>query len=245
MLAATADFTVMATQITTFLKLMLDDISTLALVPMDKSTLVQPMAMDAENNTTTAEQTLTNIPKESTIDQSTSMDVVPAELTAIAPPPAPAVDPRIYLATMAILSEPPIMATVAAARYSAPVRFSQQIISDPQWQALAAALTAYHFPSPPPGMLFPEHHWMDYGDALKEEIQCILLPQPTPALAAPQVAQPAPVIAHGAIQPPTALPPPPVPQQPPPATLLPLTAPMDVQTPQAPSTSTPALNRHG
>uniref|UniRef100_A0A915J6E5 Uncharacterized protein n=1 Tax=Romanomermis culicivorax TaxID=13658 RepID=A0A915J6E5_ROMCU len=59
--------------------------------------------------------------------------------------------------------------------------------------ALAAALTAYHFPSPPPGMLFPEHHWTDYPDTLKEEIQRILLPQPTPAAPVPQVTQPAPM----------------------------------------------------
>uniref|UniRef100_A0A915J2D8 Uncharacterized protein n=1 Tax=Romanomermis culicivorax TaxID=13658 RepID=A0A915J2D8_ROMCU len=101
----------------------------------------------------------------------------------------------------------------------------------PQWQALAAALTACHFPPPPPSMLFPEHHWMDYPDALKVEIQRILLPQLTPALVAPQS--------------PAALPPPPVPQPPLPATLLPPMVPMDVQTPQAPSTSTPALHRHG
>uniref|UniRef100_A0A915KQ18 Uncharacterized protein n=1 Tax=Romanomermis culicivorax TaxID=13658 RepID=A0A915KQ18_ROMCU len=93
-------------------------------------------------------------------------------------------------------------------------------------------------------MLFPEHHWMDYTDTLMEEIQHILLPQPTPALLVPQVAQPAPVIAQAAIQPPNALPPP-VPQPPAPATLLPPTAPMDVQTPQALSTSAPALDHHG
>uniref|UniRef100_A0A915I9N8 Uncharacterized protein n=1 Tax=Romanomermis culicivorax TaxID=13658 RepID=A0A915I9N8_ROMCU len=93
-------------------------------------------------------------------------------------------------------------------------------------------------------MLFPEHHWMDYLDMLKEEIQRILLPQPTPALPVPQIAQPAPVIAQAAIQPPTALPLP-VPQPLAPATLLPPTAPMDVQTPQALSTSALALDHHG
>uniref|UniRef100_A0A915HVQ0 Uncharacterized protein n=1 Tax=Romanomermis culicivorax TaxID=13658 RepID=A0A915HVQ0_ROMCU len=109
------------------------------------------------------------------------MDVMPTEPATVLPLAAPAVDPRIYLATPAILPGPPIIATVSAARYSAPIRFLQHIISDPQWQALAAALTAYHFPSLPPGMLFPEHYWMDYLDALKEEIQSILLLQPTPA----------------------------------------------------------------
>uniref|UniRef100_A0A915L2W8 Uncharacterized protein n=1 Tax=Romanomermis culicivorax TaxID=13658 RepID=A0A915L2W8_ROMCU len=174
-LAATADLTVTATQITDFLKLTLDDISTLAPVPMDESTPVQPTAMDAETNTTT-DQMLTDIPEESIINQSTSMDVMPAEPATMLPSAMPAVDPRIYLATPAILPGPPIIAT--------------------QWQALATALTVYHFPSPPPGMLFPEHHWMDYLDALKEEIQHILLPQQlTPAVPVPQVAQPALVIA--------------------------------------------------
>uniref|UniRef100_A0A915LCQ8 Uncharacterized protein n=1 Tax=Romanomermis culicivorax TaxID=13658 RepID=A0A915LCQ8_ROMCU len=94
-------------------------------------------------------------------------------------------------------------------------------------------------------MLFPEHHWMDYLDALKEEIQRILLLPPRPALAVPQIAQPPPVIAQAVIQPPTTLLPPPVSQPPPPVTLLPRSAPMDVQTPQAPSTSAPASDRHG
>uniref|UniRef100_A0A915I2L7 Extensin-like n=1 Tax=Romanomermis culicivorax TaxID=13658 RepID=A0A915I2L7_ROMCU len=206
---------------------------------MDESTPVQRTAMDTKTDTNT-DQTLT----ESTIDQSTSMDVVPAEPAMMMPPTAPVVDPPIYLATPAILPGPPIIATVAAARYSAPVHFSQHIISDQQWQALATALTAYCFPSPPLGMLFPEHHWMDYPDTLKEEIQRIFLPQPTPAVLVPQVAQPALVIAQAAVQRPSALPPP-VSQPPPPATLLPLTAPMDVQTPQAHSMSAPALDHHG
>uniref|UniRef100_A0A915JDA2 Uncharacterized protein n=1 Tax=Romanomermis culicivorax TaxID=13658 RepID=A0A915JDA2_ROMCU len=154
---ATADFTATTTQTTHFLKLTLHDISTLAPVPMEKSTLVQPIPMDAKTNTT-MEQTLTDILEETTADQSIAMDVAPQEPAAMAVPLVPEVDPRIYLATPTILLGPPIIATVAAARYSAPVRFLQHLISDPQWQAMAAALTAYHFPSLLPGMLFPENH---------------------------------------------------------------------------------------
>uniref|UniRef100_A0A915JRE6 Uncharacterized protein n=1 Tax=Romanomermis culicivorax TaxID=13658 RepID=A0A915JRE6_ROMCU len=79
---------------------------------------------------------------------------------------------------------------------------------------------------------------------LKEEIQHISLLQPTPAATVPQVAQPVPLMAQAALQPPTALWLP-VPKPPPPVTLLPPMAPMDVQTPQAPSTSARALDRHG
>uniref|UniRef100_A0A915J8P2 Uncharacterized protein n=1 Tax=Romanomermis culicivorax TaxID=13658 RepID=A0A915J8P2_ROMCU len=93
--------------------------------------------------------------------------------------------------------------------------------------------------------MFPEHHWMDYPDALKEEIQRILLPQPTPAFRAPQIAEPAPVIAQAGVQPPTTLPLPPVSQPLLPAPLSWQMASMDVQTLQAPSTSVPALIRHG
>uniref|UniRef100_A0A915IZU3 Uncharacterized protein n=1 Tax=Romanomermis culicivorax TaxID=13658 RepID=A0A915IZU3_ROMCU len=100
-------------------------------------------------------------------------------------------------------------------------------------------------------MLFPKHHWMDYPAALKEEIQCILLPPTTLTAPVPQIAQTAPVIAQTALRPPVTLPRP-IPFQPPQAlhtpqhvTLMPPTAPADVQTPQAPSTSGPALDRHG
>uniref|UniRef100_A0A915J2B2 Uncharacterized protein n=1 Tax=Romanomermis culicivorax TaxID=13658 RepID=A0A915J2B2_ROMCU len=116
-LAVTADLMATATQMTDFLKLTLDEISTLTSEPMDESTPVQPTAMHAETNTTT-DQTLTDIPEERTADQSTLMDVLPAEPATMLPRRAPAVDPHIYLATRAILLRPPITATVAAARSS-------------------------------------------------------------------------------------------------------------------------------
>uniref|UniRef100_A0A915LD61 Uncharacterized protein n=1 Tax=Romanomermis culicivorax TaxID=13658 RepID=A0A915LD61_ROMCU len=116
--AATADLTATATQITDFLKLTLDEISTLDPVPMDESTPVQPAPMDAETDTT-MDQMLMDIPEESTLDQSTSMDVAPAEPATMLPPMAPAVDLRIQLATPAILPGPPIIAIVAAASTSA------------------------------------------------------------------------------------------------------------------------------
>uniref|UniRef100_A0A915KV35 Uncharacterized protein n=1 Tax=Romanomermis culicivorax TaxID=13658 RepID=A0A915KV35_ROMCU len=45
----------------------------------------------------TSEQMLTDIPEESMVDQSTSMDVAPIELADTIPTTASAVDPRIYL----------------------------------------------------------------------------------------------------------------------------------------------------
>uniref|UniRef100_A0A915K0J7 Uncharacterized protein n=1 Tax=Romanomermis culicivorax TaxID=13658 RepID=A0A915K0J7_ROMCU len=93
----------MAMQITDFLKLTLDKISTLAPVRMDESTPVQPIAIDAETNTSTAEQMLTNIPEESTVNQSMSIGVLPAEPAMMLPLTAPAVDPRLNIhVTMAI-----------------------------------------------------------------------------------------------------------------------------------------------
>uniref|UniRef100_A0A915LCI7 Uncharacterized protein n=1 Tax=Romanomermis culicivorax TaxID=13658 RepID=A0A915LCI7_ROMCU len=68
--AAQSDITATATQITDFLKLTLDEISSIAPAPMDESTPIQPAAMDSETTTTT-DQMLMDIPEGSTVDQST------------------------------------------------------------------------------------------------------------------------------------------------------------------------------
>uniref|UniRef100_A0A915JT79 Uncharacterized protein n=1 Tax=Romanomermis culicivorax TaxID=13658 RepID=A0A915JT79_ROMCU len=126
--AAPSDVTATAMQISDFLKLTLDKISNIARAPMDESTPIQPAVMDSEtmtsepavmdSETMTSDPMLTDIPEESTVDQSTSMDVASVEPATTIPPTAPAVDPRIYLATPAVLPGPPIIATIAAARYS-------------------------------------------------------------------------------------------------------------------------------
>uniref|UniRef100_A0A915HL72 Uncharacterized protein n=1 Tax=Romanomermis culicivorax TaxID=13658 RepID=A0A915HL72_ROMCU len=210
------------------------NMSTLAPIPMDGSTPVQPTAMDTETNITTTDQTLTHIPEETTAEKSTTIDVTPEEPATVAAPPAPTLDPCIYHTTLSVLPVPPMMATIAAARYITPVRISQQIISDSQWKALAADLNAYHFPSPRPGMLFLEHHWMDYLDALRNEIQRISLSPPMPMLPVlqlVQITQMAPIDAQAALLLPAAQ--------------LPPTVPMDVHPPQVPSTSVPAVGHHG
>uniref|UniRef100_A0A915HE61 Uncharacterized protein n=1 Tax=Romanomermis culicivorax TaxID=13658 RepID=A0A915HE61_ROMCU len=70
--AAPSDITATAMQITDFLKLTLNNISNIAPTPMDESTPIQPVAIDSE--TMTSDQMLTDIPEESTLNQSTSMD---------------------------------------------------------------------------------------------------------------------------------------------------------------------------
>uniref|UniRef100_A0A915IIM8 Uncharacterized protein n=1 Tax=Romanomermis culicivorax TaxID=13658 RepID=A0A915IIM8_ROMCU len=139
MLAAPADLKATAMQTTNF--------STLVAVLMDESTSVQPTAMDAQRNTTT-DQMLSDIPKESTVDQSTSMDVVCAEPPTMLPSMAPTVDPRIYLATPAILPGPQIIATVAAARSA-----MASIGRSPHNVPLSVATAQYAVPTPLPGML--------------------------------------------------------------------------------------------
>uniref|UniRef100_A0A915HXN7 Uncharacterized protein n=1 Tax=Romanomermis culicivorax TaxID=13658 RepID=A0A915HXN7_ROMCU len=114
-LTTTADFTATTAQINDLLKLMLEDITTLAPVPMDESTLVQPTGMDAKTNTTTMDQTLADIPEETTANQSRAMDVAPQEPAAVTVPRAPTLDPGIYLATPAVLPGPLMIATVATA----------------------------------------------------------------------------------------------------------------------------------
>uniref|UniRef100_A0A915JT62 Uncharacterized protein n=1 Tax=Romanomermis culicivorax TaxID=13658 RepID=A0A915JT62_ROMCU len=52
--------------------------------------------------------------------------------------------------------------------------------------ALATALKAYSFLPPPPGMLFPEHHWWDYPLPLCDRIMEIFIPAPATATAVPQ-----------------------------------------------------------
>uniref|UniRef100_A0A915IDK0 Uncharacterized protein n=1 Tax=Romanomermis culicivorax TaxID=13658 RepID=A0A915IDK0_ROMCU len=76
-LTATADLRATTMQINEFLKLTLDDISTLTLIPMDESTPVQPTAMEAETKTAITDETLTDILEETTADRSTTMDVMP------------------------------------------------------------------------------------------------------------------------------------------------------------------------
>uniref|UniRef100_A0A915KLI4 Uncharacterized protein n=1 Tax=Romanomermis culicivorax TaxID=13658 RepID=A0A915KLI4_ROMCU len=82
-------------------------------------------------------------------------------------------------------------------------------------------------------MLFPEHHWMDYSDPLRDEIQRILLPRPSPPPPTSQpvqIAQTAPVVAQTALPPPTAQ--------------LPPMVPIAVQPPKVPTKSVLALNHH-
>uniref|UniRef100_A0A915JMI9 Uncharacterized protein n=1 Tax=Romanomermis culicivorax TaxID=13658 RepID=A0A915JMI9_ROMCU len=205
---------------------MLKNISTLATVPAEQLMPIQPMDMETKVNTATLYHALTDIPEETTAKNVTAMDVAL---------PTKALEPSLYLATPMVLPGPQMMATVAPARYISPVRFSQQIISDTQWNTLAATLIAHSFPPPPPpSMLFPEHHWCDYPLALKDQIKEILLPPTNPAPATPQQTSSvprAPIVTQLA---PQLM-----------AIQLPLTVPMDVQLPQPPSTSTPNVDHYG
>uniref|UniRef100_A0A915ICF0 Uncharacterized protein n=1 Tax=Romanomermis culicivorax TaxID=13658 RepID=A0A915ICF0_ROMCU len=198
---AAADLTVSATQINDLIKLTFDNILSLASVPLEEWMPVQPIAMDTEMNTPTLDQTLTNILEETKTDNVTIVDIVLPVPTMDVVLPAPAMDPSIYLATPTMVPGPLIITTIATARYIPPVRFSTQIISDTQWNALAAALKAYNFLPPPPGMLFPEHCWRDYPQAFQDQIWQLLLQLTTPAPAAPQhlpSVQMAPIVAQSA-----------------------------------------------
>uniref|UniRef100_A0A915HZD0 Antifreeze protein n=1 Tax=Romanomermis culicivorax TaxID=13658 RepID=A0A915HZD0_ROMCU len=113
---ATLDLTVSGTSINKFLKLMLDDISTLAPISLEMTTLVHQRKLDTEEAMNMSDKTLTKIPEETTADAKTLMDVVQ---------PMPAVDPSIHLATPMVLPSPLMITTVATARYIPPVHFWQ------------------------------------------------------------------------------------------------------------------------
>uniref|UniRef100_A0A915IR49 Uncharacterized protein n=1 Tax=Romanomermis culicivorax TaxID=13658 RepID=A0A915IR49_ROMCU len=209
---------------TTEEQLRLDDISSPAPVPMEELTPDQPVNMETEADTATLDHMLMDIPEETTANNVTAIDLAPH---------APAIDLLIYLTKPLVLPSPPIITTVAAVRYIPPVRFSQQIISDSQWNTLAAPLKAYSLPPPPSSMLFLEHHWHNYSLALQDQIKEILLPPMTPAPAAPQQMPPVPMAAIV-----TQL----VPQWM--AMQLPQMVSMDIQQLQQPSTSTTNLDRY-
>uniref|UniRef100_A0A915KW82 Uncharacterized protein n=1 Tax=Romanomermis culicivorax TaxID=13658 RepID=A0A915KW82_ROMCU len=94
--------------------------------------------METEVNTATLDHMLTDILEETTANSLTAMDVAP---------PTPAMDPLIYLATPMVLPGPPMMATVATARYSMkrPGRHPQSI----QFPTTAAW---YAVPGTPPAL---------------------------------------------------------------------------------------------
>uniref|UniRef100_A0A915K8F1 Uncharacterized protein n=1 Tax=Romanomermis culicivorax TaxID=13658 RepID=A0A915K8F1_ROMCU len=93
---------------------------------------------------------LTDILEETTTDNMMAMDIASQEPGMEVALPAPTMDPPLYLVTPAVLPGPPMICTIATARYVPPVRFSQQIISDNQWNALATILKLYNFSPPPP-----------------------------------------------------------------------------------------------
>uniref|UniRef100_A0A915L4I1 Uncharacterized protein n=1 Tax=Romanomermis culicivorax TaxID=13658 RepID=A0A915L4I1_ROMCU len=84
---AAADLRVSATSINEFLKLTLDEISSLAQVSEEMTTPTHQTEMDTKPEATaTADQTLTDIREETTADNKTAMDVAQ---------PAPTMDPSI------------------------------------------------------------------------------------------------------------------------------------------------------
>uniref|UniRef100_A0A915L5B3 Uncharacterized protein n=1 Tax=Romanomermis culicivorax TaxID=13658 RepID=A0A915L5B3_ROMCU len=187
------------------------------------TTQVQQTKMDTKPYATArADKTLTDIREETTAETKTAMNVVHSP---------PALDPSIYLAMPSVLPSPPMIATVATARFVPPIRFSQQYVSDSQWATMVVALKAYNFLPPPHGMVCPEHHWRDYPQWLQDQITEILMPSRTPINA---IAQLPPMVLMASIA--TQLAPQPSTMQRPP------TVPMDVQQGPQPSTSTANLD---
>uniref|UniRef100_A0A915JVJ4 Uncharacterized protein n=1 Tax=Romanomermis culicivorax TaxID=13658 RepID=A0A915JVJ4_ROMCU len=152
----TADLMAFGTSINKFLKLMLHDDWSLAPVTAQELTPIQPFEMDTKADPMTAsDHTMTNIMEETTANNVTAMDIAL---------PTPAIDPSIYLAMKVVLPSPPMITTVAL--YS----------TYTQWAALTAALKAYKFPLPLPGMVFPEHDWCHYRQPLRDQITSSLIP---------------------------------------------------------------------
>uniref|UniRef100_A0A915L644 Uncharacterized protein n=1 Tax=Romanomermis culicivorax TaxID=13658 RepID=A0A915L644_ROMCU len=174
---AVADLTVLTTSINNSLKLMLDDIWSLASVPIQESTPIQPINMETEADTTTSNHILTHIPEKTTSDNVTAVDVALH---------APALNPSIYLTMPMVLPSPPMIATVAAATYIPLLNFhnkSFQILSETPWLLLSRCTVSRHCC---PVCCSPEHHWPDYRLALQYRIKLNLLPPTTSAPAASQ-----------------------------------------------------------
>uniref|UniRef100_A0A915IAC7 Uncharacterized protein n=1 Tax=Romanomermis culicivorax TaxID=13658 RepID=A0A915IAC7_ROMCU len=154
---AQADLMVSVTSINEFLKLMLDNILSLASVSKEMATPVNQTEMDTKPHAP-ADQTLTDIPEETTTDNETRIDMVQT---------APAVNPSIYLARPRALPSPPMIA-----RYAPPMFYP---LPDLQWTAMVATFKAYNFLPQPPGMVCAVHHWRDYPQSLRDQIIEILM----------------------------------------------------------------------